>query len=158
MRDFERRGEADPKVLARLDMLQSRQRIVSTSPPIPVSVQTDVIPESGVIGRYLVSADGIVTRVYAYVGNLEKDSKVEVTISRDNDAGGSFYTFKAKTGLFTAIGLEFPIYAGDRLTMKASDPSKISDIWISFLYEVTINQGTREYFLVEDLLSAGDAE
>ena len=152
MRDFDRKKLLNEKVSARLDALQKRAKAISVSPPIPVSFQLDTIPESGVVGKYIVAADGIVTGVCAYVGELEKDSNVSVIIQRDSENLGDSHTFQIKKGLFSVSGLEFPIYAGDRLTMTISDFSKVSNVWISFLYEIALNRGAHEYFLIENLL------
>src|SRR5574343_1603065 len=139
MRDFDRKKLLNEKVSTRVDALQKRAKAISVSPPIPVSMQLDNIPESGVVGKYIVAADGIITGVNAYIGEIEKDALVKATIHRNSSDSGDFHTFQVKKGLFSATGLEFPIYAGDRLTLTISEPSKVSDVWISFLYEIAIN-------------------
>lgn len=127
------------------------------TPAIPMGAFIDLLPADGTIFKFLVPADGFISRALMYVERVPKDVKPELFIRVVSAKQESTYKLPYKMGL-NALKCDFALTSGDLIYISTSESALVGGIWMSLLYEMAVPEGCKKQFLVDEILSKYEEE
>jgi hypothetical protein len=125
-------------------------------PPIPISVALSKIPEDGEIFRGLFRVSGSISEIFAVCEDVTKDTRplIKITVKQIDNIETST-SIVLKKGAASASP-NFPIPAGSRVIMSVDNPSNVSNLWLSALYDMDILSAAKEALSIDDLVANMD--
>lgn len=143
---------SEAQKLAKVERVNERLRrhvprkIVGVMPPVPLSVWVDKPDAESVILRWMITVDGIVSKIAIYAGKFDGKTPVVATARIENDAMAQSANFHIKPATQIAT-INLPVKAGDRLEVSVAEPERIGDVWIGMLLEIQPSKMVSETFI-----------
>jgi len=127
--------------------------VIGIAPRIPISEYIEA-PEAdtGIILRKILPSNGIITAGYLFIEQLDKKESPQVTISLDNQMGGSSIKIPVDKATIS-VHPNISVIAGQRLTLSISPVESCKNIWIGFIFEMSDEGLAKENHLVDKFLS-----
>ena len=138
-------------VLTRL-VRRSVKKISAVMTPYPISACVKGDKVQGEILKYMFAARGTITKgLLRFDKQLNSGVRIEVSIA--SDPGENKVTYIANRNQMI-IEPKVEVYSGDRLTISVSpidSEETLNEVWISFLWIPSMEEGAIKSFLIEEL-------
>lgn len=121
------------------------------SPPIPIMTAHAVVPESGELWRGMMIMEGVITDIFAFAETVVKNSNPNIKVSITTGAKTS-YDFTLKQG-YQKLSPEILVPSGARIIISIDNPSAATGVYLSCLFEPTLNSTAKSTFAIDDLVT-----
>ena len=121
--------------------------VLSEKSPIPVAVYYKSPPLDGVVLNYISPVDVTIIRVAMAVDFVEEDEPptfIAKSVGPSKTEEVPFYLDKSPIVVSTQIKLN----AGDKFSLMATHPDKLTGVWFSMLLELPKHELTRNSYLL----------
>lgn len=138
------------KVLNRFNRRANKTVVGLLSPNI-IAISKDTIPESGLVGQFLIPVDGVISSVWAYAPGVTKEKKPVLTVELIDSSVTSTKTFtliKAQV----SVDFNYEVSAGTVLSIYINDPS-FSNVLFSAIFMPNIGNFKAHNYMYDSLES-----
>lgn len=118
--------------------------------PFPISSAVFGEDVRGTILTYLFPCDGKIVKGIVKFGSKPKDEVViKIEQFNDYDSQSKGYTVNKKNN---ELGFDLPVLFGDclKVSVEPKGEIKLTEVWMAFLWEPSINSTVVKQFLLED--------
>ncbi|KKK80239.1 hypothetical protein LCGC14_2825470 [marine sediment metagenome] len=128
-------------------------------PPIPIMGYVDKPADDGTLYRGVIPADGYLSRFCLLVSHYSPEARDAVDFSCEISRQGGLIASSLQTHKTVTIEeINIEVLTGDLLRISVADPSLVSGVGISLIYQVHIKETLVHRVLMAELEQLGDLD
>jgi len=116
--------------------------------PVPIGCQWDILPEDGVVLRFMFPSGGEIAKAVVAIGDKGDKKMVPIEATITSTIGTVGRTLEVKRQL-NVTELNVPVKTGDRLTVTIKDQPEIKDVWIVLLWRPNVTDVEVRQLLID---------
>lgn len=159
---FKLQGDTDSAKLSHVETILRRvlrrppSSLTVATPPIVVMHYVENVGESGLVGRWIMPAKGVVSKLLLFVGQTAEKAKPTLSVMMKTGGKTSIVECEYRVGTTTMqVGLS--VEAGSLVEVNTTIPEAVFGLSVGIYIEVSLDSMTKEKLLLE-ACDAGEEE